>query len=83
MCWRGIFSSYSTHYQVIGNNEFFTLNPTLAPDFLAFKELFVDYRLMKNVEGQLGPAGSGGGGGGGHLAGLLAVSSLSQVIISH
>ena len=51
------------------------LNPTPAPDFLAFKELFVDYRLMKNVGG-----GGGGGGGGGHLAGLLAVSSISQVM---
>ena len=56
---------------------FFPFNPTPAPDFLAFKELFVDYRL--HVEGELGLGGGGGGGGGGHLAGLLAVSSISQV----
>ena len=73
MHWRGIFSSYFTLYQVIKDSRFFPLNPTLAPDFLVFKELFVDYRLMKNVEG------GGGGGDGGHLTGLLAVSSISQV----
>ena len=79
MCWRGTFSSYFTLYQVMTDSLFSPLNPTLAPDFLTFKELFVDYRLMKNVgDGD----GGGGGGGGGHLIGLLAVSSISQVIVS-
>ena len=67
MCWRGTFSSFFTLYQVIIKGLFSPLIPTLTPDFLAFKELFVDYKLMKNVGGQLG------------LAGLLAVSSMSQV----
>ena len=77
MFWRGTFSSYFTLYQVIIKYLFFPLNPTLAPDFLAFKELFVDHKLMKSAgEGQ------GMGGGACHLAGLLAVSSISQVTVS-
>ena len=65
--WKGISSSCSTPYQVLFK-VLLLLSILGVADFLAFKEMFVDYKMMKDRGCQ-----------GEDLSDLLSVSSLTKV----
>ena len=66
-CWMEMYSSCSTLYQVELGSQRWPADWLTVSDFLTFKEMFVDYKLMKD-----------GGGPCDQLSDVLAVSSIGN-----